>query len=344
MTVDLRSDTVTHPTSAMREAMYRAEVGDDVYGEDPNVNRLEAMSAERLGKEAAVLVASGTMGNLVALLAHAGRGEEAIVGDKSHTLINEVGGAAGLGGIQLRAVRNDERGMLDPGEVEACIRGDNIHYPRTALIALENTHNRCNGTPLSIDDMRPIATIAHQHGIPVHIDGARIFNAAVALGTDPADLVRDADSVQFCLSKGLSAPVGSLIVGSDEFIGRARKYRKMVGGGMRQAGIIAAAGIVALEEMVDRLSEDHANAHALVQGLASIPGVEVDPAVVETNILFFGISAMQMSDFVAALKQRGVLVGPGRMVTHYGVTRSDIDDVIQAVSDVLRTREGVAAG
>jgi threonine aldolase len=344
MTVDLRSDTVTHPTSAMREAMYRAEVGDDVYGEDPNVNRLEAMSAERLGKEAAVLVASGTMGNLVALLAHAGRGEEAIVGDKSHTLINEVGGAAGLGGIQLRAVRNDERGMLDPGEVEACTRGDNIHYPRTALIALENTHNRCNGTPLSIDDMRPIATIAHQHGIPVHIDGARIFNAAVALGTDPADLVRDADSVQFCLSKGLSAPVGSLIVGSDEFIGRARKYRKMVGGGMRQAGIIAAAGIVALEEMVDRLSEDHANAHALVQGLASIPGVEVDPAVVETNILFFGISAMQMSDFVAALKQRGVLVGPGRMVTHYGVTRSDIDDVLQAVSDVLRTREGVAAG
>jgi threonine aldolase len=344
MTVDLRSDTVTHPTSSMREAMYRAEVGDDVYGEDPNVNRLEAMAAERLGKEAAVLVASGTMGNLVALLTHAGRGEEVIVGDKSHTLINEVGGAAALGGIQLRAVHNDERGGLDSAEVEATVRGDNIHYPRTALIAMENTHNRCNGSPLSIEDMRPIAAIARAHGIPLHIDGARIFNAAVALGTDPADLVRDADSIQFCLSKGLSAPIGSLIVGSGDFIGRARKYRKMVGGGMRQAGIMAAAGIVALDEMVDRLAEDHANARALVEGLSSIPGVEVDPSFVETNILFFGVSAMPMPDFVAALRQRDVLVGPGRMVTHYGVTRSDIDDVLQAVSDVLGTREGVAAG
>jgi threonine aldolase len=344
MTIDLRSDTVTHPTPSMREAMYRAEIGDDVYGEDPTVNRLEVLAASRLGKESAVLVASGTMGNLVALLSHAGRGEEVIVGDKSHTLINEVAGAAGLGGIQLRAVRNDEHGRLDAEEVAASIRGNNIHYPRTALIALENTHNRCNGSALSIEDMRPIATIAHSHGIPLHIDGARIFNAAVALNTRTEDLVRDADSVQFCLSKGLSAPIGSLIAGSGEFIERARKYRKMVGGGMRQAGIIAAAGIVGLEEMVDRLAEDHVNARALADGLASIPGIEIDPSLVQTNILFYELRGMETSDFVLALKQRGVMVGPGRMVTHYGVAPNDIDEVLQAVSDVMRAREGVTAG
>ncbi len=342
--IDLRSDTVTQPTPAMREAIYRADVGDDVYGEDPTINRLEAMAADRLGKEAAVLVASGTMGNLVSLLTHAGRGDEAIVGDKSHTLINEVAGAAALGSIQLRAVHNDARGRMDPDEVRATIRGENLHFPRTVLIALENTHNRCNGAALSSEDMHPIAAIAHEHGIRLHIDGARIFNAAVALGANPAELVREADSVQFCISKGLSAPVGSLIVGSGEFIQRARKLRKMVGGGMRQAGIIAAAGIVALEEMVDRLAEDHANAKALARGLASIPGVVIDPDVVETNILFYGLENASVPDFVASMRARGILVGGGRMVTHYGVTRQDIDDVLEEARSVLQSLQPVSAG
>jgi threonine aldolase len=344
MAIDLRSDTVTHPTPAMREAMYRADVGDDVYGEDPTVNRLEALAAERLGKEAAVFVTSGTMGNLVALLAHAGRGDEVIVGDKSHTLVSEVAGAACLGSIQLRSVHNDDRGRLDAEEVRATIRGENIHYPGTVLIAMENTHNRCNGAALSAAEMHPIAVLAHEHGIPFHIDGARIFNAAVALNVRPADLVREADSVQFCISKGLSAPIGSLIVGDGEFILRARKFRKMVGGGMRQVGIIAAAGIVALEEMVDRLAEDHANAQALAEGLAGIPGVHVDPSVVETNIIFYEVSGVELPDFVARLRQRGVLVGPGRMVTHYGVSRTDIEDVLDAVRSVVGSSEGVAAG
>jgi threonine aldolase len=341
--IDLRSDTVTHPTPAMREAMYRAEVGDDVYGEDPNVNRLERLAAERLDKEAAVFVASGTMGNLVSILTHAGRGDEVIVGDKAHTLVNEVGGAAALGGIQLRPIRNDARGLLDVEEVRAAIRGDNIHYPRTALVALENTHNRCNGAALSFDDMHPIASLAHEHGIPVHIDGARIFNAAVALGVDAAGLVREADSIQFCLSKGLSAPIGSLIAGEGSFIARARKNRKMVGGGMRQAGIIAAAGIVALEEMVERLAEDHQNAAYLARGMAEIPGIVVDPSAVETNILFYGVRGAGLKDLVARLRERGVLVGPGRMVTHYGITRTDIDAVLEAVRDVMPAAAGAAA-
>lgn len=342
--IDLRSDTVTHPTAAMREAMYRAEVGDDVYGEDPTVNRLERLAAERLGKEAAVLVASGTMGNLVSLLTHAGRGDEVIVGDKAHTLVNEVAGAASLGGIQLRPVRNDLRGRLDPQEVRATIRGENIHFPRTALIAFENTHNRCNGAALSFDDMHPVAAIAHEQGIPLHIDGARIFNAAVALGVDPAGLVREADSVQFCLSKGLSAPIGSLIAGSGDFIARARKFRKVVGGGMRQAGVIAAAGIVALNEMVDRLAEDHANARRLARGLASIPGIVVDADAVETNILFYGVEGMALSDLVDRLRTRNILVGPGRMVTHHGVTRDDIDTVLQAVRDVSASLASASVG
>ena len=333
--IDLRSDTVTHPTPKMREAVLHAEVGDDVYGEDPTVNRLERLAAAKLGKEAAVFVASGTMGNLVALLSHAGRGDEVIVGDKSHTLINEVGGAAGLGGIQLRPIQNDRRGLFDLAELRSAIRGQDLHYPRTALICLENTHNRCNGAALSAADMHPVADIAHERGIPLHVDGARIFNAAVALGVNAADLVAEADSVQFCLSKGLAAPVGSLIAGADAFIVHARKYRKMVGGGMRQAGMIAAAGIVALEEMVDRLADDHTNARQLAHGLGTIPGMVVDPAAVETNILFFGLRDLATSEFVARLKQHGVLVGPGRMVTHYGITSDDISTVIERARAVL---------
>jgi threonine aldolase len=342
--IDLRSDTVTHPTPTMRDAVFTAAVGDDVYGEDPSVNRLERLAADKLGKEAAVLVTSGTMGNLVAILSHAQRGDEVVVGDKSHTLINEVGGAAGLGGVQLRPVRNDARGLIDPADLRATIRGEDLHYPRTALVCLENTHNRCNGAALSAEEMHPIAATAHEQGIPVHIDGARIFNAAVALGVDAADLVREADSVQFCLSKGLSAPVGSLIVGSAEFISRARKYRKMVGGGMRQAGIVAAAGIVALEEMIDRLAEDHTNARTLAAGLAAIPGIVVDPTVVETNILFYRLDGMPLPDFVASMKQSGILVGPGRMVTHHGVSADDVATVVEQARAVLASRQATPAG
>jgi threonine aldolase len=342
--IDLRSDTVTHPTPAMREAMFRADVGDDVYGEDPTLNRLERMAADRLGKEEAVFVASGTMGNLVSILAHTNRGDEVIVGDKAHILNSEVGGSACLGSVQLRSVRNDSRGLLDPEEVRSTIRAADLHFPRTALICLENSHNRCNGAALSADEMHPIAALAHEQGLALHLDGARIFNAAVALGVRPADLVREADSVQFCLSKGLSAPIGSLIAGEGAFIARARKYRKMVGGGMRQVGIVAAAGIVALEEMVDRLAEDHANARRLARGLASIPCIVIDPDTIETNILFYHLSGIAPADFVTSLRERNIFVGAGRMVTHYGITQDDVDEVLDEIRAVALSLESVPAG
>jgi threonine aldolase len=341
--IDLRSDTATLPTPAMREAMYRAELGDDVLGEDPTTNHLEELAAERLGKEAGVFVTSGTQGNLLSILSHTQRGDEVIVGDKSHILGSEVAGAACLGGVQLRSVPNDARGRLNPADVRATIRGENIHFPRTALICLENTQNRCNGSALSFEEMHPIAEIAHEHGIPLHIDGARIFNAAVAHGVAPAELVREADSVQFCLSKGLSAPIGSLVVGRRDFIDRARKFRKMVGGGMRQVGVIAAAGIVALQEMVDRLAEDHENARRLVQGMASIPGLEVEPEVVETNIIFYRVTGMPMTEFVERLRERGVLVGGGRIVTHWGIEREDIDETLKQMRAVVGGRVAATA-
>ncbi len=340
--IDLRSDTVTLPTPEMRRAMAEAEVGDDVFGEDPTVNRLERMAAERMGKEAAVFVASGTMGNLVSLLAWCGRGDEAIVGSEAHVLHYEVGGAAGLGGIQLRPVRNDERGMMDPAEIEATIRGENIHFPRTALVCIENTHNRCGGAALTPEDTAAIAEVAHRHGIPVHLDGARVFNAAVALDVPVTELTRDVDSVSVCLSKGLAAPVGSLVCGSADFVARARKMRKMVGGGMRQAGVIAAAGIVALETMVDRLAEDHENARLLAEGLASIPGIVIDPSKVQTNIVIFQVVSMNPADFARRLRERGVLttaIGYGRlrMNTHYGITRADVEEALERVRAVAAT-------
>jgi threonine aldolase len=287
-TIDLRSDTVTQPTPAMREAMYRAEVGDDVFGEDPTVNRLEQMAAERLGKEAALFVVSGTMGNLVALLTHCGRGDEAILGDCSHTFLFEQGGMAALGGIMPHLVSNQPDGTLRLEDIEGAIREDDAHFPRTRLVCLENTHNMCNGTPLTAEYTAQVARLARVHGLRVHMDGARIFNAAAALGVDAQELVRDVDSVMFCLSKGLCAPVGSLLCGSADFIAEARRARKVVGGGMRQAGVLAAAGIVALEEIVPRLEEDHVRARRLAEGLAEIPGVEVAP--VTTNILYFWLT------------------------------------------------------
>jgi threonine aldolase len=336
--IDLRSDTVTQPTPAMREAMANAVVGDDVFGEDPTVRKLESMAAELVGKEAAVFVASGTMGNLACLLAHCGRGDEAIVGSESHVLHYEVAGAAGLGGIQLRPIANNERGSVDPDELAGTMRPENIHMPRTALLCLENTHNRCGGAVLPPDEVARLASIARRHGAAVHLDGARVFNAAVALGVPAPELTAEVDSVTFCLSKGLSAPVGSLVCGSAEFVSRARKARKMLGGGMRQAGVIAAAGVVALETMIDRLAEDHANAQVLAKGLAQLPGVRIDPERVQTNIVVFGVE--DGVSFQQRLRKAGVLTtafGPARvrMVTHYGIERADVEEALERVRHLV---------
>ena len=340
--IDLRSDTVTLPTPAMREAMYRAEVGDDVFGEDPTVNRLEAMAAERMGKEAALFVVSGTMANLVSLLTHCGRGHEIIVGDLAHTFLYEQGGSAALGGIHVHTLRNQPDGTLDLQEIEGAIRADNIHFPRTRLICLENTHNRCGGVPLAPEYTDAVGDLARRHGLAVYLDGARIFNAAVALGVDVRELTRGVDTVSFCLSKGLCAPVGSLVCGTRDFIAEARRNRKIVGGGMRQAGIIAAAGIVALEQMVDRLAEDHENARRLALGLAEIPGISIDPAQVRTNIVIFDLVAERPTpaEFAARLSADGVKVlalGERiRLVTHYGIDAADIDKALVAIRKVMQ--------
>ena len=340
-TIDLRSDTVTHPTPEMREAMYHAEVGDDVFGDDPTVNRLEEMAAERLGMEAALFVASGTMGNLVALLTHCGRGDEVIVGDRSHVFLNEQGGMAALGGITPRLIPNQPDGTLRLEDVEGAIRGDNVHYPRTRLVCLENTHNVCNGTPLTAGYTGQVAQLAHSRGLKVHLDGARVFNAAAALGVDARELTQDVDSVMFCLSKGLCAPVGSLLCGSADFIAEARRARKVVGGGMRQAGVLAAAGIVALEQVAERLGEDHVRAKRLAEGLAEIPGLEVAP--VASNILYFDLAdgvSKTSEDIERGLAERGVLLlgrgnGRFRAVTHYWISDKDIEATIDAMRTVM---------
>ena len=331
--IDLRSDTITHPTPAMRAAMAAAEVGDDVFGDDPTVIRLEAMAAARVGKEAGLFVASGTMGNLVSLLAQCGRGDEVIVGDQAHTYINEQGGMAALGGIHPRALRNQPDGTLDLDDIAAAIRDPgNMHYPRTRLITVENTHNICGGVPLTVGVYgRPRQPGPRSHGLRVHLDGARIFNAAVALGVDVKALTADADTLTFCLSKGLAAPIGSVVCGDRAFIAEARRARKVVGGGMRQAGVIAAAGIVALEQMVDRLAEDHANARASAAGLAEIPGLRVDEVPVRTNIIYFEITRPDVDAprLVARLEEAGVRMGAVgrrriRAVLNYHVTAADV--------------------
>ena len=340
--IDLRSDTVTHPTPEMRRAMFEAEVGDDVYGEDPTVNRLEAMAAQMMGKEAALFTTSGTQSNLIAVLTHANRGEEVIVGDEAHILWYEVGGTAALGGVILRTVPTDKRGCLDLDDIGQAIRENDIHYPRTALVCLENTHNRCGGTVLSPEYTDEVCRLAHQRGLKVHLDGARIFNAAVALGISASALARNVDSVAFCLSKGLSAPVGSLLCGSQGFVERARRFRKMLGGGMRQAGVIAAAGIVALQTMIDRLADDHANAKRLAQGLATIEGIKVAQDEVPTNIVMFRLSSeLSAVEFWQELSEVGVKIGlrdgrPFRAVTHRMVSSSDIDEALGRIESVCR--------
>ncbi|MBC8417146.1 MAG: low-specificity L-threonine aldolase [Desulfobacterales bacterium] len=340
--IDLRSDTITRPTAAMRRAMADAEVGDDVFGEDPTVNRLEEMAAERLGKEAALFVASGTMANLVSLLVHCGRGDEVILGDRSHTFLYEQGGCAALGGIHPRTLVNQPDGTLDLRDVEEAVRPDNVHFPRTRLIVLENTHNRCSGAPLTPEYMKGVGEMACRHNLKVHVDGARIFNAAVALGVDASDLVSVADSATFCLSKGLAAPVGSLVCGSRDFIAEARRARKVLGGGMRQAGVIAAAGIVALTEMIDRLAEDHDNARRLAKGLADINSLSVDPASVKTNIVYINIprKGMTSKDLADRLRRDGVMLlptGPRQMraVTNYHITSDDVDDAVGLIHKAM---------
>ena len=339
--IDLRSDTVTKPTPEMRQAMYEAEVGDDVYGDDPTVNELERKAAEQLGKEAALLVVSGTMGNLVALLTHCGRGDEVILGDKSHTFLYEQGGMAALGGISPHTVANQADGTLHLDDIRAAIRADNPHFPRTRLLCLENTHNVCNGAALPVPYMTRVAELAHDRGLSVHLDGARVLNAAVALGVDVKEIVRDVDSIQFCLSKGLSAPVGSMLCGDVDFIAQARRARKVVGGGMRQAGVIAAAGIVALDKMTDRLADDHARAKRLAEALGEMPGVEVAP--VTTNIVYFTVTeeAPKSPDQVdLELRERGVLVnsrggGCFRAVTHVGIGDEDLKSAAEAFGQII---------
>ena len=340
-TIDLRSDTVTLPTPRMMEAIGKTELGDDVYGEDPTVNRLQQLAARKLGKEAALFVSSGTMGNLVSVLSHCRRGDEMVVGDQAHVFYYEVGGSAALGGVHVRTVPNG-KGIPSVADVEAAIRGEDIHFPRTRLVCLENTHNRCGGVAISAEDTHAIAAVAHSHGAKVHLDGARLFNASVALGVEPSRLVEQCDSVNVCLSKGLSAPVGSVIVGSAEFIAEARKFRKMVGGGMRQAGILAAAGIVALEEMVDRLAEDHTNARVLAQGINGLAGATVDMTAVQTNIVVIEIDRPDMTaaQFMSRMAELGVkLTGFGgnkvRAVTHYGVERGDVERAVEVAQQVL---------
>ena len=340
-TIDLRSDTVTLPSPEMRQAIAEAELGDDVFGGDPTVNRLETMAAEVMGKEAALLTTSGTQSNLAAMLAHCQRGDEVIVGDEAHILHYEAGGAFALGGLGLRPVRNDDQGRLDLGEVRNAIRGRDVHFPPTGLICVENTHNRCGGGVLSEDDLAAVRHLADEYGLPVHLDGARLFNAAVALGVPASSLARYADSVAFSLCKGLACPVGSVLCGSGEFIARARRFRKMLGGGMRQAGIIAAAGVYALENMVDRLAEDHDNARLLAEGLSGIPGISLAPPP-QSDLVFFTAEGWDLGELARRLSEQGVLCldagGRIRMVTHYGIERPDVEEAL------VRVRELMAAG
>jgi threonine aldolase len=338
--IDLRSDTLTQPTTEMRKAMAEAPVGDDVYGEDPTVNRLEATAAERLGKAAGLFVSSGSMGNLIAALAWCDRGDEAYMGADAHLLVNEMGAIPAFGGVVMRPIPNDARGVIDVDAFDATVSPATGLFPRPRLLCLENTHNRGNGAAFSVAQMQPTVDVARAHDMVIHIDGARIWNAAIALGVPVADLASVADSVSFCLSKGLSCPVGSVLVGDREFIAKARRVRKMLGGGMRQAGIVAAAGIVGLDTMVDRLADDHANAQHLAKGLASIPGVAVDPASIETNIVYMEIGDGDGAALSGALKARGVLANGRfnwvRFVTHNGVSSEDVDEALDVISTVMR--------
>jgi threonine aldolase len=338
--IDLRSDTVTLPTEEMLEAIRHAKLGDDVFREDPTVNRLEEMAAEKMGKEAALLVTSGTQANLVSLMSNTKRGELVILEAESHMYWYEVGGISAIAGLLPWPLKS-LLGALDPKDVEAAIRPRNIHFPEPTLVCIENTHNRHGGTVITPDQIRAISTVAKAHGLRLYMDGARIFNAAVALKVNVKEFTRHVDNLMFCLSKGLSCPVGSVVVGTQEFIDKARKARKVLGGGMRQAGIIAAAGIVALEKLVDRLKEDHRNAKRLAEGISKIQGVAVNMERVQTNMVLFDISGLGVADelFLSKLKENGVLAlanakNKVRMVTHRGIEKEHIEKAVAAVENV----------
>jgi threonine aldolase len=338
--IDLRSDTVTLPTEEMLEAIRHAELGDDVFGEDPTVNRLEDMAAEKMGKEAALLVTSGTQANLVSLMSNTRRGELVILEAEAHMYWYEVGGISAIAGLLPWPLKSP-LGALDPKDVETAIRPRNIHFPEPTLICIENTHNRHGGTIITPNQIRAISEVAKAHGLKLYMDGARIFNAAVALKVDVKEFTQHLDNLMFCLSKGLSCPVGSVVVGTREFIDKARKNRKVLGGGMRQAGIIAASGIVALEKMIDRLEEDHRNAKRVAEGIAKIEGIAVDVERVQTNMVLFDVSGLGVADdlFLSKLKENGVLAltnakNKVRMVTHRGIEKEHIGKAIAAVESV----------
>ncbi|MEW6402914.1 MAG: low-specificity L-threonine aldolase [Chloroflexota bacterium] len=341
--IDLRSDTVTRPTPEMREAMANAVVGDDVFGDDPTVNKLQEMAADMLGKEAALFVASGTMGNLLALLVHCQRGDEVIVGDKSHIYLNEAGGMAALGGIQPCPVRNQPDGTLALADIFASIRTEDVHHPITRLICLENTQNICGGVPLTPEYTRQVGELAEKNNLALHIDGARIFNSAVAQNVSVRELVDPADSVMFCLSKGLASPVGSMLVGSKKFIARARHLRKMVGGGMRQVGVLAAAGIISLEKMIQRLDDDHARARKLADGLKQVKGLVVDAGSPSTNMVYMNLSneaRLDAAQIIREMEKRGILLDAEsmsrfRLVTHCWVDTAGVKQVVDAFREVL---------
>jgi threonine aldolase len=341
--IDLRSDTVTHPTPKMRHAMMEARVGDDVWGDDPTVIELQNLAAKRFGREAGLFVPSGTMGNAVCFLSHCARGERAIMGDKAHSNMYEAGNPAVIGGIQPWTLPVQQDGTLRLEDLEAAVFPDDPHFPYTTLVSLENTQNATGGQPLSAEYTDQVGAFCHRHGFKLHIDGARIFNAAAALGTDVATLTTAADSVTFCLSKGLCAPVGSVVVGSEEFIQRAYRMRKVLGGAMRQAGVVAAAGIIALEEMTERLSEDHAHAKMLAEGLARIPAIEIAAERVKTNMVYFNLrpdaklTAPELSDKLRS--DNVLLVSNGtyrfRAVTHYWIKTEHIELVLKRIAHYL---------
>jgi threonine aldolase len=341
--IDLRSDTVSLPTPAMRRAMAEAEVGDDVFGEDPTINRLQELSAVKLGKEAALFVPSGTMGNLTAVLTHCGRGDEVIMGNLGHTFLFEAGGVAALGGVNPYTLNNQPDGTLRLEDIREAIRDDNVHYPISRLIILENTHNRCGGVPITLEYTQEVGKLAHLNRLKLHIDGARIFNASVALGVNVIELAEPADSITFCLSKGLSAPVGSVLCGTKEFIHKARRIRKQLGGGMRQAGVLAAAGIIAIETMVDRLAEDHSRAKRLAEKLVNVRGLHLDNGIPPTNMVFISLDdhiKLKSSEVAGLLKQEGILVSTVgerrfRLVTHYWINDEDINLLAPAFERAL---------
>lgn len=340
--IDMRSDTTTHPTQEMRQAMYDAEVGDDGYREDPTVNRLQQIAADMLNKEAALYTSSGTMSNLISVLSSTRPGDEIILGSEAHMLWYELGGASTIGGVVMRAITSDENGRMDVADVEQALKQNNTHNRQITLLCLENTHTRCGGAVLTPDYTSAVAGLAHEHGLKVHLDGARIFNAAAALDVHVSELTKSVDSVSICLSKGLGAPVGSLLCGSLEFIEKARRWRKMLGGGMRQAGVIAAAGIVALEKMVDRLKDDQKNARRLAIGLSEIDGITVPLYKVQSNIITFEISEdIQIDIFKEQLNNKGIKFGYAggnrfRVVTHWMVSETDIEDILDHVSFIMK--------